>query len=320
MTRPTPEASGAPAAAPPPTAGRAIYRADLALLAITAIWGGTFLVVQAALKSASPLAFNAARFTLAGGLLAAVYRRRLRRIPAEVWGASAVLGLLLAIGFGFQTVGLEYTTAAKSAFLTGLSVVLVPFFVALWWRRRLGGNAHAGAGLALLGIYFLAFARSLTGGWGPVNRGDALTLFCAVAFAAQIAAQGEFAPRYGFARLAVLQVVFAAGFTWIGAAWLEPIHLAWAAPGLWAALGITAVLATAVAFTTQAWAQQFTPASHTAIIFAAEPVFAWLASIALGVEALLTNQIVGALLVLGAILTIELQPFRRRRAAPHPQA
>ncbi|MGH9535147.1 MAG: DMT family transporter [Terriglobales bacterium] len=314
MPSPTTAPNGAPAAMSRPPA---VWKADLALLAITAIWGATFLVVQGALGAASPLAFNAVRFTLAAALLAVVYRRELRALPAAVWGASAVLGLLLAVGFGFQTVGLEYTTAAKSAFLTGLSVVLVPFFVALLLRRRLGWNAYAGAGLALVGIYFLAFARSLSGGWGAANRGDALTLLCAVAFAAQIAAQGEFAPRHGFARLAVLQVAFAAGFTWAGVAWLEPMRLEWRQPGLWAALAITAVLATAVAFTTQAWAQQFTPASHTAIIFAAEPVFAWLASLALGVQALLINQIVGAVLVLAAILLIELLPARRR-SRPSP--
>lgn len=316
MPRPTAEPSGT--ARPQTRRGPAPWKADLALLGITAIWGATFLVVQGALAEASPLAFNAARFTLAGILLAAVYPRHLRHIPARVWGASCMLGLLLAIGFGFQTAGLEFTTAAKSAFLTGLSVVLVPFLVALVWRRRLAWSAYAGAALALGGIYFLAFARSLTGGWGTANRGDVLTLFCAVAFAAQIAAQGEFAPRHGFIRLAVLQVGFAAVFTWAAALGMAafgraPLRLDLASPSLLGALAVTAVLATAVAFTVQAWAQQFTPASHTAIVFAAEPVFAWITSLALGVQALLANQMAGAVLVLAAILVIELLPLRRPR-------
>lgn len=320
---PRPAAETSDSASPQIRRGPAAWKADLALLAITAIWGATFLVVQGALAEASPLAFNAARFTLAGILLAAAYRRHLRQIPPRVWGASCVLGLLLAIGFGFQTAGLEFTTAAKSAFLTGLSVVLVPFMVALLWRRRLAWSAYAGAVLALGGIYFLAFARSLGGGWGVVNRGDILTLFCAVAFAAQIAAQGEFAPRHGFIRLAVLQVGFAAVFTWAAAMGMAafghaPLRLDLASPDLLAALAITAVLATAVAFTVQAWAQQFTPASHTAIIFAAEPVFAWITSLALGVEALLANQIAGAALVLAAILVIELLPARPRRGSVLP--
>ncbi|MGH9526408.1 MAG: DMT family transporter [Terriglobales bacterium] len=314
MPPPAAETSGS--AAPGARRGPAIWKADLALLAITAIWGATFLIVQGALTAASPLAFNAARFTLAGVLLALVYHRHLRQIPARVWGASALLGLLLAVGFGFQTEGLEFTTAAKSAFLTGLSVVLVPFLVALLWRRRLAWSAYAGAVVALGGLYFLAFARSLTGGWGTVNRGDALTLLCAVAFAAQIAAQGEFAPRHGFIRLAVLQVFFAAVFSWGAAGLLEPIRLAWSNPRLLEALAVTAVLATAVAFTVQSWAQQFTPASHTAVIFAAEPVFAWFTSLALGVEALLANQIVGAVLVVAAILVIELLPARRASKMP----
>lgn len=281
------------------------WKADLALLGITAIWGVTFVIVKRALADASPLAFNAVRLIVAALLLIAVYGRHLRRMRGIVWAAGALVGLLMALGYAFQTVGLEFTTPAKSAFLTGLSVIIVPFYAAALLRRAPGAGTYGGAALALAGLYFMAFARGAGGGWIAPNRGDLLTLACAAAFAGHIVALGEFTVRFPFEQLAVLQVGFAAVFTALAAAGGEHIRLRFTPELLWA-IAITAVLATALAFTVQAWAQQFTPASHVAIVFAAEPVFAWAASLVLGYAGLGVRQVLGAGLILAAILTVEL--------------
>ena len=281
------------------------WKADLALLGITAIWGVTFVVVKRALADASPLAFNAVRLIVAALLLIAVYGRHLRRMRGIVWAAGALVGLLMALGYAFQTLGLEFTTPAKSAFLTGLSVIIVPFYAAALLRRAPGAGTYGGAALALAGLYFMAFARGAGGGWIAPNRGDLLTLACAAAFAGHIVALGEFTVRFPFEQLAVLQVGFAAVFTALAATGGEHIRLRFTPELLWA-IAITAVLATALAFTVQAWAQQFTPASHVAIVFAAEPVFAWIASLVLGYAGLGVRQVLGAGLILAAILTVEL--------------
>ncbi|MGH9541376.1 MAG: DMT family transporter [Terriglobales bacterium] len=281
------------------------WKADLALLGITAIWGVTFVIVKRALADASPLAFNAVRLIVAALLLIAVYGRHLRRMRGIVWAAGALVGLLMALGYAFQTVGLEFTTPAKSAFLTGLSVIIVPFYAAALLRRAPGAGTYGGAALALAGLYFMAFARGAGGGWIAPNRGDLLTLACAAAFAGHIVALGEFTVRFPFEQLAVLQVGFAAVFTALAAAGGEHIRLRITPELLWA-IAITAVLATALAFTVQAWAQQFTPSSHVAIVFAAEPVFAWTASLVLGYAGLGVRQVLGAGLILAAILTVEL--------------
>lgn len=281
------------------------WKADLALLGITAIWGVTFVIVKRALADASPLAFNAVRLIVAALLLIAVYGRHLRRMRGIVWAAGALVGLLMALGYAFQTVGLEFTTPAKSAFLTGLSVIIVPFYAAGLLRRAPGAGTYGGAALALAGLYFMAFARGAGGGWIAPNRGDLLTLACAAAFAGHIVALGEFTVRFPFEQLAVLQVGFAAVFTALAAAGGEHIRLRITPELLWA-IAITAVLATALAFTVQAWAQQFTPSSHVAIVFAAEPVFAWIASLVLGYTGLGARQVLGAVLILAAILTVEL--------------
>lgn len=278
---------------------------DGALLLVTLIWGVTFPIVKSALAQASPLVFNAARMSLAALLLLLLYRPPLARLSRSTWSVGALLGLALAAGYALQTAGLLWISPSISAFLTSLNVIMVPLLLALGWRRRLGWPAWIGSLLALLGLYFLlAPALGVSGS----TRGDFLTLACALAFALQIVLLGEWAPRLGFRDLAVLQIVFAALFTWLGvfllAHWETP---RWhPTPDLFAAVAATAVLATALAFTVQSWAQQYTSATHTAVIFAFEPVFAWLASLWFWHERLAWLQLLGALLILLAMLASEI--------------
>lgn len=279
-----------------------VWSADLSLLAVTAVWGVTFPVVKGALADAGPLSFNALRLSVAALLLALVYRPKYRRLSRAAWAVGALLGGCLALGYGLQNAGLALTSPSVSAFLTGMSVILVPLLLAFVWRRRLPYAAWFGTGLALLGLYWLVG----TPGSVPamVWRGDTLTLGCALAFAFHIVILGEWAPRLPFRDLAVLMVGFAAGFTWLLLPALERPH--WhVSLRLVTALAITAVLATAAAFTIQAWAQQFTPATHTAVIFALEPVFAWLASAIGWHERLRAPQILGASLIVAAMLVVE---------------
>lgn len=287
---------------------------DGSLLAVTLIWGVTFPVVKSALAQASPLVFNAARMSLAALLLLALYRPPLLHLRSSTWRVSALMGLALAAGYALQTAGLVWISPSISAFLTSLNVVLVPLCLALVWRRRLGWSAWAGSLLALFGLYFLL--APAVGASGNI-RGEVLTLACALAFALQIVLLGEWAPRLGFRDLAVLQIVFAALFTWLGV----PLLAHWETPrwhvtsALLAAVAATAVLATALAFTVQSWAQQYTSATHTAVIFAFEPVFAWLASLWFWHERLAWLQLLGAALILAAMVATELwQPPRPRPA------
>jgi drug/metabolite transporter (DMT)-like permease len=302
-------------AAPPAVA---VWKADLALVAITAIWGSTFVVVKEALAQVSPLVFNAIRMALAAGLLALWFRRRRSRYTQAILGAGALLGLFMAAGYAFQTEGLLYTTASKAAFLTGMSVVLVPLFSAAVFRRRLQWPTVAGGSLALAGLYLLAFSGAGgRGWWAPPNRGDLLVLLCAVAFAGHIIALGEYSVRYGFRRLAVLQVSFCGVFIALLVPFAETPRVRFS-PWVLAAFAITAVLATALAFTVQAWAQQFTPANHTAIVFALEPVFAWATGVAVMHDHLRPREVWGALLILLAVVSIELHGKRSAGNEPAP--
>src|SRR5271167_1071586 len=132
-------------------------RAHLLLLGVVAVWGATFVLVKDALNDISPLLFNFIRMALASLCLTAAYWKHLRRLTRETLGGGAVAGFFLAMGYQFQTAGLALTTPSKSAFITGLTVVMVPLLSVIPALRapgspRPGWNAYIGALVALVGI------------------------------------------------------------------------------------------------------------------------------------------------------------------------
>ena len=268
--------------------GVGAYRWELAMLAVTAVWGSTFVLVRDAVAQVPPFTFIAYRFLAAALLLAALRPRLAAGGQPGLVGAGAVAGLALFAGYGFQTVGLQYTTASNAGFITGLSVVLTPLLAAV--------------GLGLLSLQAL-----------EVRRGDALVLGCAVAFAAHILLLGRYAPRFSSYRLAVVQ---------LGSAGL--LALAWAAlagdlvvPGsaeVWVALLITSVAASAGAFLIQTRAQREVSPTRTAVILTMEPVFAGLFGFLLAGERLSGRGWLGAGLILAGMLVAELGG--RQPAAP----
>src|SRR6202790_2476675 len=130
-------------------------RADVALAFCSLLWGATFVVVRGALGHVSVFLFLAVRFSLAALLLAIFQRRGLRNLKKEELFAGAALGLFMFGGYAFQTAGLQYTTPAKSGFVTGSSVVLVALLLGIFWKRRLAPWAYGGALAAVVGLYFL---------------------------------------------------------------------------------------------------------------------------------------------------------------------
>jgi drug/metabolite transporter (DMT)-like permease len=299
-------------------------RAYLLMLFVVAIWGSTFVLIKSALTDATPAAFNLVRMTLAFAVLAVVYHRSFRRIRRSQIAAGAIVGLCLAIGYQFQTTGLALTTPSKSAFITGLVVVLVPLFSIIPALRapgahRPGWNVFLGAALAFLGILLLtapsavsahnsAFTlASLLPDLSSINLGDLLTLGCAAGFALHCIALSRVSPRVGFRSLAILQVGFCALFIALSLPLMEHPHIHWT-PRLAIALTIAAVFATAAAFSIQSWAQSILPPTHTALLLTLEPVFAWITSFLVTGERLGLIPAIGALLILAAIALTELVP------------
>ncbi|MGZ4874399.1 MAG: DMT family transporter [Candidatus Angelobacter sp.] len=277
------------------------------LVMIAFIWGSTFVLVKAALNDSSPLVLNSARMVVAAVLLAIFYRKKITVLTKPALTAGVVVGIFLYLGYAFQTSGLKLTTPSKSAFLTGTSSVLVPLLLVAIWRAHIHLWRVAGIMLALTGLFLMTVPGGGTGlaDFAKVNLGDILTIGCAFCFAFQIIFLGHASQRFPFEQIAVLQVGTAAVLMTLSAPLLEHTHFRPTGTVI-AAVLITGILCTAVAFTVQSWAQQFTPATHTALIFTTEPVFAWLTSFIYLHERLGLRAGAGALLILGGVLVSEL--------------
>lgn len=273
-------------------------KAELLLLLAAMIWGATFVVVKDALAFATPSAFLAVRFTLAGILLFILMSRG--RLNAAVVGCGCLLGIFLYGGYLFQTTGLLYTTPSKSAFITGFSVVLVPFLQAMH-GFKIRKSTVAGAALGLAGIYLLVLPKGLA----AVNRGDVLTLIASCAFAMHIVLVGVYTRRHSFRQLVSIQILAVGLLAFSSWPLGMPFKISWTA-GLIAAVMVTAVLATGFAFSVQNWAQQFTPPAHTALIFALEPVFAAITSWLVLGERLGGRLFIGSALILAGMVISEI--------------
>jgi len=298
-------------------------RAHLLLLGVVVVWGSTFVVVKDALTDISPLLFNLLRMALASVCLGVAYRKHLRQLSPATLAGGAIAGFFLAMGYQFQTAGLALSTPSKSAFITGLTVVIVPLLSAIPALRapgsaRPGWNAYAGAVVALAGIALLTAPGLFLGGPRPagsgINLGDLLTLGCAISFALHLLSLAHLAQRIHFEQLALLQIGFSAIFMAVSTPWLERPRFHFSAR-LAVALLVAAVLATAAAFTIQSWAQQHLAATHTALILAAEPLFAWLTSVIVLNQGLSGPQIWGALLIMAGIGLTELFTVRVQNQA-----
>ena len=286
--------------------------AHLLLLAVVIVWGATFALIKDALADVSPLLFNLLRMALAFIALAIINHRSLRNLTRRAILSGLVVGLFLAAGYQFQTAGLARTTAAKSAFITGLVVVFVPLLTAIPILRPAGThpprwNAALGALIAFAGLLLLTtpagtLPREI---FSTIGIGDLLTLACAIAFAGHLLSLAHTSPQLPAAQLATLQIGVATLIMAITLPLGGPTHIT-LTPRLITALAVTSLLATAAAFTIQSWAQQHLPPVHTALLLTLEPVFAWLTSLLFLHERLGPRSLTGAALILAGIACTEL--------------
>jgi len=277
------------------------------------------VVVKTGLDHASVFVFLAMRFTIAAVLMAMFRPAVLGKIQREEMFAGMRLGFFMFAGYCFQTAGLQYTTATNSGFVTGSSVVLVPLLLGIFWGRTLTKWIYAGAIAALIGLYFLTVPAQ---GLRYLNHGDVLTFIGAGFYAVHIILVGEFSQEHSVSALSLIQVAGCAVMAWpltgvAGAIHWQQVRVDWGWT-LAGALVICAVFATAVAFTVQLWAQQYTAPAHAAILFALEPVFAVITSYFVLHERLTARAWKGAGLIVGGILLAELLAEPAAPEAPEP--
>jgi drug/metabolite transporter (DMT)-like permease len=238
----------------------------LALIAVTAVWGVTFVQVKDAVALYPLFAFLAVRFAIATSVLALPAWTRVRSLGRDGATGGVLLGLLLAAGYVLQTAGLERTTVSSTGFITGMYVVLTPLLALALFRARIGLGAWGGVVLATAGLALLSGIHA-----GSVT-GDLLVLGGAAVYSLQIVLLERYAPR--FDPLAFTLVEMAAAFCGLLVVALVlgdlRVPQGWT---VWGALLVTGVFASALGYLVQAWAQRRTSATRTALVFTLEPVW-----------------------------------------------
>lgn len=275
--------------------------ADLLLLLVALIWGLTFPAIKDALEGITPFAFLFIRFSIACVFLVVLYTKNMIKINRYSLTAGFIIGTALFLGYGFQTVGIQYTTASNAAFITGLAVVLVPIINIPFSKKLPSKSALLGALCAAFGLSLL----SLNSGFS-INYGDFLILLCAIAFALHIVLVSKYAPKMDATLLTIIQIGAVALFSGLAMAVFEAFPINFTRE-VWVGLAICAIPATALAYWIQNKVQQFTSPARTAIIFSMEPVFgAFFSYFWLG-EVLSTKGIIGCSFVLFGMLLAELK-------------
>ncbi len=286
--------------------------AEVALVGIAAVWGLTFVMVQDAIELLPTMAFLAYRFIPAALLVALVFRRRLAALSREGWLAGLAMGVFLTAGYALQTLGLEETSASNAGFITGLFVVLTPLLGAAVLRQRVSAVAWVAAVVSAFGLYLLS------GLGGDLDlRGDGRVLLCAFAFAAHILATDRAVGRHDVGALLVVQLGTCGAICLVVAAAAGQLE-APRGSTVWSALIVTSLVASALGFFVQTFAQLHAPPERTALILASEPAFAGLFGYLLADERLSALSLFGAALILGAIVAVEIAP-RLRPPRPLPE-
>ena len=286
--------------------------AELSLIGIAAVWGLTFVMVQDAVARLPVTTFLAYRFLPAAALVAIVSRHELRRLTPAGWRAGVGMGAFLTAGYLFQTLGLQHTTASNAGFITGMFVVLTPLFAGLALGERVGRAAWAAAAAAALGLFLLS-------GAGATFRpaGDGLVLLCAAAFAGHILVTDHGVAGHPVGALVAVQLGVC-GLVCAAAAAVAGDIVAPRGETVWIALAVTSVVASALGFFVQSYAQRHASPSRTALILASEPVFAGVFGYLLAGDRLSALGWVGAALIVISIVAVDAVP-RLRPPRPLPE-
>ena len=284
----------------------------LLLLVVTAIWGGTFVVVHDVVRTESVFPFLAWRFWLAGLVLIAVRPRAAIELSHAARRHGMVLGAILAIGYITQTFGLRYASPTVSGFITGLFVVFTPLLTGPLLRRSISTGAWLAAGLATMGLGLLSLHGMRLG------VGEGLTIIAAFSFALHIVGLAAWSTPKDAYGLTIWQLCVTAAICTVAAEFTGGMQLPHSA-GTWFAIVFLGVAATSFAFLVQTWAQAYLSPTRTAVILTMEPTFAGLFGVTIAGDPLTWRVAVGGACIVAAMYLSELSP-RAIEIPPHVDA
>ena len=275
------------------------YIGEIGLIITAIIWGSGFVASAVSLEHYTPYQILAGRFLIGVLILCVLFYKKLKDIKKSTLIKGTILGLFLYVAFVLQTVGLQYTTPSKNAFLTAVNVVIVPFIGFLLYKRKIDMFELVGAVMALVGIAVLSLQLS-----AEVNIGDLLTLFCAVGFAFHIFYTSRFVKDEDAVLLTIVQMAVATALAWIAVLFRGETTFTLESEGL-LPLVYLGVFSTTIAYLLQTVAQKFITETKAAIILSTEALWGTAFSIIILSEVLTTKMIIGAMLILVAIIISE---------------
>lgn len=273
------------------------YIGEIALLLTSLIWGSGFVASAVSLDYFTPYQILVARFLLGTILLSVIYLRRLINITYKTLLRGGIIGFFLYSAFALQTIGLQFTTPSKNAFLTAVNVVIVPFIVFIFNRRKVDNYEVVGAITALIGVGVISLEATL-----HINIGDLLTLCCAVAFALHIYFTSRYIQDEDPILLTLVQLFTAFLIGAIVLLFRNEVDISFVDKKGVISLLHLGIFSTAIAFLLQTFAQKFVSETNTAIILSTEAVWGMIFSVILLSEILNWQMITGAVLILSAII------------------
>ncbi|MEK5148038.1 DMT family transporter [Psychrobacillus sp. FSL K6-4615] len=275
------------------------YMGELLLVLTAIIWGSGFVASAVALEHYTPYQILAGRFLIGAVILSLIFFKKFNKLNKSTLIKGALLGLFLYIAFALQTVGLQFTTPSKNAFLTAVNVVIVPFIGFLLYKRKIDMYELTGAILAVVGIAVLSLKLS-----SDINVGDVLTLGCAVGFAFHIYYTAKFVKTEDPVVLTIVQMVTAAVIGCIVILFRGETSFSVESEGVLNLLYL-GIFSTTIAFLMQTVAQKYITETKAAIILATESFWGMVFSIIILSEIMTGRMIIGAFLILLAILISE---------------
>ncbi len=276
------------------------------LILVTIIWGSAFVVSDIALKSATPFQILTARFFIASLAMAFFARKQVKNINKKDVTCGVFLGIALFLAFAFQTIGLQYTTPSKNAFLTATNVVFVPFIALAIVKKKIATKNLIGAIIAIIGAGVLSLQSDFS-----INFGDALTLVCAVGFAFQIFLTGEYVTKVSPFILNLIQMATAFVLSFLCMIMFDELNFVITTEGVLSILYL-GIMSTTICYLLQTISQKYVDETKAAIILSMEAVFGTIFSVIILSEPITTKMIVGSILILSAVLISEVNIKKER--------
>lgn len=283
------------------------YLGEIALTITAIIWGSGFVASAISLEHFTPYQILAGRFIIGTIILSIIFHKRLKNINKSTIIKGAVLGIFLYLAFALQTVGLQYTTPSKNAFLTAVNVVIVPFIAFVMYKRKIDMYELVGAILAMVGVGILSLKLS-----ADINIGDLLTLGCAFGFAFHIFYTAKYVKDSDPVSLTLIQMVTAAIIGSIVVVFKGETSVVMETEGLFSLLYL-GIFSTTIAYLLQTVAQKMITETKAAIILSTESFWGMVFSVAILDEAMTIKMVLGAILILCAIIISETKlPFLKK--------